>query len=299
MVRGMEMKRPVITVGYEGLSGAFAEAAAARMFPAGVFRASGSVREVFDLLRDGAIDVAVVRVENTYVGDLSDLYDHLLHAPDVRVIAEVVLRLRYYVLGLPGATLADIRFLRSSPGVLRQVSRFLQRHHIEAAVAFDPSNAAAEVAAGGDPTVGAVAVRRATANRYGLTILATPEETPDSYSRIFEVSREAAPPLLDHIPLDLRGGSTKTSLAFSVPNSIGALARAIQPLANAGIQLSHIQSRPSGSAPWEYVFYLDLLGDPSLSPVREALTLMQLSCSALQILGVYAAAGEPLEPDEG
>jgi prephenate dehydratase len=197
-----------------------------------------------------------------------------------------------------GAKIADVRVARSHPQALAQVEEFLRRSNIRPEVAFDTAGAAAEVARTGDPSVAAVASRRAS-ERYGLDILAESIETsPDNFTRFFALARSGDDSLARRIPPKLRAGPPKTSLVYATANVPGALTRSLQPFATAGLQLTKIESRPSRAAPWDYVFYLDFEGDPEISPAREALALMRTCCEWVQVLGNYRAATTVLEPDD-
>ena len=123
------------------------------------------------------------------------------------------------------------------------------------------------------------------------------ETSTDNFTRFFALASEADQKIADRIPAVLRKGPTKTSLVYKTANLPGALVRSLQPFATAWLQLSKIESRPSRSAPWDYVFYLDFEGDPVRSPATEALALMKTCCAWVQVLGTYRAATTVLEPD--
>jgi len=284
-------------VAYQGLAGAFSEAAAAALFPGASLVPRRTFAEVFAALEAHEVDAAVVPVENTHAGSVADVYDLLRQHTGAKVVAEVIVRVRHCLLGAPGARLEDIRVARSHPQALAQVEDFLRRHEIQPEVAFDTAGAAAEVAELKDPKVAAVASRRA-AERYGLDVLEDSIETStDNFTRFFAVAAEADQEIADRIPAVLRKGPTKTSLVYKTANLPGALVRSLQPFATAWLQLSKIESRPSRSAPWDYVFYLDFEGDPTAWPAKEALALMRTCCEWIQPLGTYHAATEVLEPD--
>lgn len=285
-----------MTVAYQGLAGAFSEAAAAALFPGERLAPRAAFADVFAALEEGAAEAAVVPVENTHAGSVADVYD-LLHAHrGLRVVAEAVVRVRQCLLGVPGASLADVRTARSHPQALAQCDAFLRAHGIAPSVAFDTAGAAMEVAAAADPSVAAIASPRAGA-RYGLHVLADRIETSaDNFTRFFALARARDVNAGDRIAV--RGdGPLKTSLVYTTRNIPGALTRSLQPFAVAGLQLTKIESRPSRAAPWDYVFYLDFEGDPATSPTREALALMATCCEWIEVLGTYPAATTVLEPD--
>ena len=284
-------------VAYQGLAGAFSEAAAAALFPSEHLQPRPTFADVFAALETDQVEAAVVPVENTHAGSVADVYDLLRQHEGARIVAEVIVRVRHCLLAVPGARISDIRVARSHPQALAQVEEFLRRNGIQPWVAFDTAGAAEEVAKGGERTVAAVASRRA-AERYGLDVLAESIETsPDNFTRFFALARRGDEALARRIPAQLMGGPLKTSLVYATSNIPGALTRSLQPFATAGLQLTKIESRPSRAAPWDYVFYLDFEGDPDASPAREALALMRTCCEWIQILGTYRAATSVLEPD--
>ena len=285
-----------MSVAYQGLAGAFSEAAAAALFPSDPLVPQRTFAQVFAALEAGEVAAAIVPVENTHAGAVADVYDLLLAHRSVRIVAEAVVRVRHCLLGIVGATLDGVRVARSHPQALAQVEAFLRRHAIEPEVAYDTAGAAAEIAERGDRAVAAVASRRA-ATRYGLDVLAESiETTAENFTRFFALARAADDEVARRIPGALRSGPSKTSLVYATANVPGALIRSLQPFATAGIQLTKIESRPSRAAPWDYVFYLDFEGDPARSPAAEALALMRVCCTWIQVLGTYPAATGVLDP---
>jgi prephenate dehydratase len=225
------------------------------------------------------------------------VYDLLRNHRGIRIVAEVVVRVRHCLLAVKGASLSDIKVARSHPQALAQVEDFLRHANILPEVAYDTAGAAADVAAAGDRSVAAVASKRA-ADRYGLAVLAESIETsPDNFTRFFALARHGDDGVARRIPPALLSGPPKTSVVYAAANVPGALTRTLQPFATAGVQLSKIESRPSRAGPWDYVFYLDFEADPKDSPAREALALMRTCCEWVQPLGTYRAATTVLEPD--
>jgi len=284
-------------VAYQGLAGAFSEAAAAALFPGAGLVPRRTFAEVFAALEASEVNAAVVPVENTHAGSVADVYDLLRQHDTATIVAELILRVSHGLLGARGARLEDIQVARSHPQALAQVEEFLRAHRIQPEVAFDTAGAAAEVASLGDRTVAAIASRRA-AERYGLEVLADSIETSrENFTRFFALARRGDAASAERVPASLRAGPVKTSLVYKTANLPGALVRSLQPFATAWIQLTKIESRPSRAAPWDYVFYLDFEGDPSVWPTKEALALMRTCCEWTQILGTYHAATKVLEPD--
>lgn len=279
-------------VAYQGAPGAYSEECARRLFPEAMFAPSRTFADVFAELEAARVDAAVVPVENTQAGAVVDVYDLLRRHDRLTICAEAILRVSHSLLGVPGARLADVRRARSHPQALAQCEPFLREHAIEPVEAFDTAGAAAEVAAAQDRATAAVASRRA-GEALGLAVLAEGiEAMADNYTRFFALCRRDEPSACAAIPAELLAGEPKTSLVFAVHDVPGALVRALQPFATAGVNLAKIESRPSKTTPWSYVFYLDLHGDAATSPVREALALLRLTCEWVEILGTYPRAGD-------
>jgi prephenate dehydratase len=286
-----------VNVAYQGLAGAFSEAAAAAIFPDASLAACRTFAEVFAELEESRVAAAVVPVENTHAGAVVDVYDLLREHRDAVIVAEAVVRVRHSLLAVPGATLERIKVARSHPQALAQSDDFLRRHGIQPEGAYDTAGAAMEVAQRKDPTVAAIASGRA-AEKYGLTVLAKGIETSaDNYTRFFALARRGDGAAARRVASAHLGGPAKTSIVYTTKNIPGALTRSLQPFATAGLQLTKIESRPSRAAVWDYVFYLDFEGDPAMSPGREALALMKTCCEWIEILGTYPAATTVLAPD--
>ena len=140
--------------------------------------------------------------------------------------------------------------------------------------------AMSEMGAFSKQNIEAVIASALAAQLYGAAVLQTGlEDDPENYTRFVLVAREAAV---------LRGPS-KVSLTFTLPNQPGALHRALGAFATRGLNLSKIESCPLHGRPWEYVFYLDVAGDPP-AQVREALAELEGLTKELRVLGWYPAA---------
>lgn len=279
-----------LRVAYQGAPGAYSEECAIRLFPGAEHAGQRTFAAVFEDLERGDADAAVLPVENSTAGAVSDVYDLLLGHEGLTVVGEAILPVRHCLLGVPGATLAGIRVARSHPQALAQVEAFLREHGIEPREAYDTAGATEEVRAAGDASVAAVASRRA-GERAGLVVLADGIQTvADNSTRFFVLAREGDGRPQEAMDRTHRGGAAKTSLAFATRDEPGALVRALQPFATANVNLAKIESRPSRAAPWTYVFYLDIHGDIAESPAREAVALLRTCCSWVRVLGTYPMA---------
>lgn len=282
-----------VQVAYQGVPGAYSEECAAMLFPEAALTGERTFAAVFAALEGGGADAAVVPVENSTAGAVADVYDLLLGHESLAVVGEAILRVRHCLLGPPGAQLKDVREARSHPQALAQSEAFLRARGIEAREAYDTAGAAREVRELGDPRIAAIASRRA-ADHLGLSVLAADIQTvSENSTRFFVLARQDDDRAAAGMAGAHRAGAPKTSLVFASDDQPGALVRALQPFATAGVNLAKIESRPSRDKPWTYVFYLDIHGDVADSPAREAFALLRTCCAWVRVLGTYPMATAP------
>lgn len=270
------------TVAFAGQLGAFSEEAISTLWPASRSISTRSVADVVRIVVAGEADAGILPVENTVAGGVVAAYDALADAPQLHVVAETILRVRQCLLGIPGSTIAGISVVQSHPVALAQCSRFLTRlPHVREEAASDTASAARAVADSGDRARAAIGSRHAAA-RYGLTILAEHiEDRPDNQTRFLVVGRTPAP-VTTGIP-------ARTSVVFTTRNEPGSLLRALEPIARATLNLSRLESRPTGE-PWTYRFFADIdhdAGDERRDAAIDALIHATQTC---RILGTYARA---------
>jgi prephenate dehydratase len=228
----------------------------------------------------GRAPLGIVPIENSLTGSIHQNYDLLLQYPDVRIVGEQKLRIVHNLIGLPGAGIEDIRRVYSHPQGLAQCSRFLDGHSWERVASADTAGAVRLVAEAGAKENAAIASEEA-ARVYGLAILKQGLETnARNYTRFFVIARDegAAP-----------ARPNKASLCFSVADRPGALFRALAVLAERGLNMKKLESRPILGKPWQYQFYIDvdLPDDPSV--FSRALGELSQVTEDLRVLGVYRA----------
>jgi prephenate dehydratase len=278
------------TVAYQGEPGAFGEEAVIGWFggeaqpvPMATFSA------VCAAVESGDADAGVLPLENSLAGTVGDALDALAGG-SLRVVGEVMLPIRHQLLGLPGASLDDLERVSSHWQALAQCERFLSTHPWQIIPAADTAGAARELAASGQPNAAAIA-SRAAAERYELDVLAADIQDSDHNMTRFAVliDAEAAPPEPAG-RLAPRDGGRETLLTFETGHRPGDLYRALGALADAGINLSRIESRPSGEGPWRYRFLIQVGGDADEDPLREALIGLQRHTRSMRVLGSFDTA---------
>jgi prephenate dehydratase len=274
-------QRPTI-VAFQGERGAFSEDAVAILWPHAQPLPLRTVRDVTSSVSARTADAGVLPVENTVFGSVDAARDAIALAGDLYVVAEFVLNIRQCLLASADALLDCIETVESHPVALGQCAQFLSRlpNARERAV-NDTAGAARAVAESGDPRRAAIGSARA-ASIYGLTILADHiEDSSDNQTRFLAVA--TTPAKIE------KGTRARTSIDFTAPDEPGALVRVLDAIASNDLNLSRLDSRPSGK-PWTYRFSADIdhsAGDPRLT---SALALIKDATHTLRILGTYARA---------
>jgi len=268
-------------VAIQGESGSFSHEAAMRLFPGAEIVSCVLSADVFGALTDASVEAAVIPIENSLAGPVSEHYDLLLKH-DVRVVKEILLRIRHNLIALPGTKIDAIERVFSHPVALAQCRRFLARHTGISAYAFyDTAGSVKQVMEQGDPRAAAIASEAAAACFGAEVIERDIEDNPENYTRFFTVLRSA-----DVQPLS---EANKISLAFALENRPGTLVAALTALSTIGTNLTKIESRPVHGHPWEYIFYADcqLL---SAAEGRQAMDSLRPHCSMVRELGLYREA---------
>ena len=280
-----ENRAGIVVVGYQGTEGAYSHLAAGRHFgprdSSAVYRGFDTFQEVAIALHAGHIDYGILPVENTTAGSINEVYD-LLAGHDLHIVGEEVQSVDHCLLAPAGATLAGIRRILSHPQGLLQCSRFLARlTHSRAETFADTAMAARKVRDDGDPTQAAIASGEA-ARLYGLEVVKRNiADQRENFTRFIVVAREPTT-YGEH-------AACKTSVIFSVRHEGGALAACLDVFAARGLNLTKIESRPRPNTPFEYLFYLDFLGNVADEHVSGVFADLAPYTVYLKLLGSYPA----------
>ncbi len=274
-------------VAFQGVAGAYSEEAIRQYFGPEVQTVPCKrLVDIFTTVESGDADYAMLPIENAVAGSVTESYE-LLIEHDLRVRAEVILRVRHMLLGIPGAKLSDLKRVRSHPQALAQCERYLARHGLEPVPAFDTAGGARELAENPDPETGAIASALA-AELYGLEILdRNIEDLSFNYTRFFVLGLEDPP----------RSQRSKTSLVFTTRHQPGALYESLGEFAKRSINLTKIESRPRRNHPWQYLFYLDFEGHWQDPECEAALIGLLRRSSFVKLLGSYPAATTPVDEE--
>lgn len=271
----METKR----IAFQGEPGAYSEEALFRLHPGAESQPYREFRDVAQAVVEHRADFGLLPIENSLVGSVATNYD-LIAESGLAIVGEVVSEVHHCLLAVPGADRAGVRRVLSHPVALAQCERFLRDlAGVEAVAFYDTAGAAVEVARRGDRSLAAIAGALA-ARRYGLTILAERiEDEPHNQTRFLLVAPEPASPP--------PGVPAKTTLLLKLPHRPGTLARALAPLAAAGLNLTKLESRPDRTTPWEYLFYLDIESRAADPAMAGAIRELEAQGAVVIVLGDY------------
>ena len=279
--------QPHPIVAFQGELGAYSEQAVRQHFGESVaVLPCRTFADIFSAVHEGAARWGMLPVENSLAGSVIPAYDQLIDH-DLRIQGELILRVKHCLLATPGVALQDITHALSHPHALAQCAHTLRRLGIQPIDHYDTAGAARDLAA--EPVPGRAAIASAlAAETYGLSVLATGlEDMPYNYTRFFVLGAGAP----------TRKDPSKTSIIFTTRHVPGALYTVMGELAQRGINLTKIESRPRRNRPWHYLFYVDFEGHEDESHVQEALLGVLKRSSFLKVLGSYPAApltGKPL-----
>lgn len=266
-------------VAIQGELGSFSHEAARRMLPQCAIVPCARSVEVFDRLEAGKVNAAVIPIENSLAGSVTEHFDLLL-ARKVFIQREFRLRIAHNLIAAPGVKLRDLRRAFSHPVALEQCRDFFSKNRrIEAVPFYDTAGSVKHVVESRLHDAAGIAGRQAAGVYKGRILAAGIEDDKRNFTRFFLVLRKRR----------ILPGANKTSIAFSVKNIPGALYKALSVFALRDISLSKIESRPMRGRPWEYMFYADFLrGDDE--PARNALRHLGEVADLVKVLGIYPAA---------
>ena len=270
-------------VAFQGEPGAYSEEAVEQVFADPETVPCAAFEDVFAAVEAGDVDRGVIPIENAVFGSVRVNYDHLrTHA--VSIVGELQLRIRHHLMAPAGASLEDLRVVQSHGQALGQCRAWLRANapHATTQATPDTAGAARAEAEAGDPTVAAIASRRA-AEQYGLTVLDDGlEDNAQNFTRFLVLApegRDAAP---------IGDGRPKTSVAFVLQENVpGALFKSLAVFALRELDLLKIESRPLVGHPGRYRFYVDVDGGRDEEAVDRALDHLREITMELQVLGSY------------
>lgn len=267
-----------IRVVFQGADGAYSQAAMLTYFGEDIdsFHVD-TFRDAMGAIEEGRADFAVLPIENSTAGIVSEIYDLLVEYENY-IVGEQVIPIAHCLLGLPGATVEDVELVYSHPQSLMQSSRFLQERSNWKQISMQ-NNAFAAQKVAEDKSQSQAAIASAFAGKlYGLEVLQEAiQNDKNNSTRFIIVTNQKI----------FRKDAGKVSICFEVAHESGSLYHALSHFIYNHLNVSKIESRPIENRNWEYRFFLDFEGNLSDTAVKNALRGLREETINMKILGNY------------
>ena len=267
-----------LTIAYLGPEATFTHLAGRFMFGASVnYAPCRNILDVFTEVERGRSNYGVVPIENSTGGVVHQTLDAFMES-DLQVSNEVMLEISHCLLS--NTPLDQITDVYSMEQAISQCRRWIESNLPEAELHQTLSTARAAKIAADAPGSAAIGSQMA-GDIYGLDVLVPKiEDYPDNYTRFLVICDSSSGP----------SGDDKTSIMFVVKDRVGALYDILRPFQEHGLSLSKIESRPSRRKPWEYVFFVDIVGHRADKTLAGALDEVESNCMFMKVLGSYPTA---------
>lgn len=272
------LEKETARVVYQGVEGAYGQAAMLKFFgeKCNNFHVR-TFRDAMDAIEDGAADYAVLPIENSSAGAVTEVYDLLVEYENY-IVGETILPVRHTLCGLPGTNLNEIKRVYSKAEALMQTTHFLDEHADWQQISVvNTAVAAKKILEDKDPTQAAVCSAYA-ARVHGLSVL-VPEINDDlnNSTRFIVVTNQKV----------FLKDASKISICFEVPHQSGSLYRLLSHFIYNDLNMSKIESRPVEGKSWEYRFFVDFDGNMGDAAVKNTIRGLREEAINLKILGNY------------
>lgn len=269
----------MINIAFQGKKGAYSELAALRFFNEDI-QTQGHLlsEEVCDAVENDEVAMGILPVENSIVGNVTINID-LLYKHKFFVVGETYLPIRHCLLAKRGSDLSKIKTAHSHPIALAQCREFLMSSNITPVTEHDTAGSAELISSLQDETK-AVIASELCSKHYNLDILSDKiQKVTNNYTRfLIFVKEKNIPDVINQ---------EKTSIAFSLNHSPGALLSSLQKFSEHNLNLTKIESRPIPENPFAYVFFVDFLGRLTDKNVVDCLKELKENTKSIKILGSY------------
>lgn len=268
-------------IAYQGVAGAYSHIASMTVYPGQEYLPCDTFEKAMKLVSEGEADLAMIPVENSNAGRVSDVH-FLLPQTGLHIIGEFFLPINHQLLGLPGTKLADVKSASSHPQALAQCSEFLKRHGIKPTARIDTALSCQDVLKFQDKSIAAIASKLA-GEIYGLDVVAPNiENARNNTTRFLIMAREP------EIPED-DGGAFITSFIFKAKNIPAALYKALGGFATNGINITKLESYLLEGKFVSAQFYAEIESHPSRKAFHNAFDELKFFSESIHVLGTYRA----------
>ena len=266
-----------VRVVFQGAEGAYSQAAMHKYFGDKIESFNvATFRDAFSAIDEGSADFAVLPIENSTAGMVSEIYDLLVEFENY-IVGEQVIKIVHCLMGLPGTEIDQIKTVYSHPQSLMQSARFLSEHPWQQISMQNNAFAAKKVKEDQDKTQAAIASEYA-AQVYGLEVLKKGVNMSGSNSTRFIIITNQKV---------FRKDAGKINICFELPHESGSLYHMLSHFIYNNVNMTKIESRPIEDRSWEYRFFIEFEGNLADSSVKNALRGLREEARNMKILGNY------------
>ena len=270
-----------IKIAYQGIEGAYSYVAATNLYPQAKYISCSNFAEAFSLVQNNKADFAVIPIENSTAGRVTDVH-FLLPKTGLSVCAEYFLRIEHQLIGLPNAKLSDIKTVYSHPQALAQCNIFLEQHNIKSYADSDTALSCKNIIKQKDLSCAAIASKLA-AHTNNLQILASNiENSPNNTTRFLVMSKK-------YIIPQKHNNKFITSFIFKAKNIPSALYKALGGFASNGINITKLESYLLDEKFVSAQFYVEIESHPDDQSFKNAFKELKFFSDDIHMLGTYLA----------
>jgi chorismate mutase / prephenate dehydratase len=260
-------------IGYLGPESSFSHEAAEKLFASEELIATRSIVKLFDMVEANELDKAIIPIENNTGGSVTITLDELLEKEQF-IVGEHYLAINYCFLS---KNKENITKIYSHPQGFLQCKNWLKNNYPDAELVECGSNSEATKLA--SETGDSALAGKIAGETYGLEIVTENiNDSSNNETRFIIISKEQ---------LDPKEGE-KTSCFFALKNKPGALLDSLQPLKENNINMTKLESRPSKEISWDYIFFVEFIGNLSEEKVQKALEEIKNHTTHIKLLGSYS-----------
>lgn len=267
-----------VKIGYQGVEGSFSEEALRKYFNSyDSIKNYEEFKDVFNALENNYIQYAILPIENSYTGAITEVYD-LLVKYNFYIVGEECIKIDQNLMGISGTNIDEIEEIYSHPQGFEQSRGFLSRYDKIKLIPYHNTAISAKLVSDlKDKKKAAIGSKKA-ANIYGLSILKENiNDKKDNHTKFIIIGKE----------LKYNDSSNKISVVFSLEDKAGTLYKLLRHFAENHINMIKIESRPNKHESWKYLLYVDFEGNLNNDLVKNALELIEKNSGYFKIIGNY------------
>lgn len=267
-----------VRIGYQGVEGSFSEEALRKYFNSyDSIRNYDEFKDVFTALENNEIQYAILPIENSYTGAITDVYD-LLVKYNFYIVGEECIKIDQHLMGIAGTNLDNIEEIYSHPQGFAQSNGFLSRYDNVKLIPYHNTAISAKLVSDlKDKKKAAIGSKRA-AKIYGLDILKENiNDRKDNHTKFIIIGKK----------LKYDDSCNKISVVFSLEDKAGTLYKLLRHFAENDINMIKIESRPNKHESWKYLLYVDFEGNLKDTLIKNALELIEKNSGYFKIIGNY------------